>query len=139
MALPTTPTDTVDSETGARVPSATTTATTREPTMNLSVYDHEKGCSVLNPELFERPMNAFHPDYVKTYMPEFLSNIRLESMQMANGVINGGKSKASRESKRGKTVNSINTFPKTKAKERVNLAPTEFHIYNKAGMPKGVK
>jgi len=106
--------------------------------MNLSVYDHEKGCNVLNPELFERPMNAFHPDYVKTYMPEFLSNIRLESTQIANGVIAGGKSKASRESKRGKTVNSINAFPKTKAKERVKLAPKEFHIYNKAGKPKGV-
>jgi len=82
-------------------------------------------------------INAFHPDYVKTYMPEFLSNIRLESTQQANGVINGGKSKATRESKRGKTVNTINAFPKTKA--RVDLAPSEFHIYNKAGMPKGVK
>lgn len=103
--------------------------------MTLSVYDPEKGCNVLNPELFERPMNAFHPDYVKTHMPEFLSNIRTEAVQHANGVINGGKSKASRESKKGKTVNSIHVFPKTKAKKRVDLAPTDFHVFSKAGMP----
>ena len=82
-------------------------------------------------------MNAFHPDYVKTYMPEFLTTLRLESNQYSNGVIAGGKSKASREAVKGKTVNSINVFPKTKA--RVSLEVTEFHVYSKAGMPKGVK
>jgi hypothetical protein len=81
-------------------------------------------------------MNAFDPKYVETYMPEFLSTIRIESAQHANGVINGGKSRASRESA-NKSVNTISAFPKTKA--RVSLAPTEFHIYQKAGMPKGVK
>lgn len=82
-------------------------------------------------------MNAFHPEYVKTYMPEFLTTLRLESNQYSNGVIAGGKSKASREAVKGKTVNSINVFPKTKA--RVSLEVTEFHVYSKAGMPKGVK
>jgi hypothetical protein len=81
-------------------------------------------------------MNAFDPKYVETYMPEFLSTIRIESAQHANGVINGGKSRASRESA-NKSVNTISAFPKTKA--RVSLAPTEFHIYQKAGMPKGKK
>lgn len=78
-------------------------------------------------------INAFHKDYVKTYMPEFLSNIRIESTQYANGVINGGKSRASREST-GKSVNTINAFPKTKA--RVSIERTDFHIFSKAGMPK---
>ena len=94
-------------------------------------------------------INAFHPDYIKTYHPEFLSTIRTESSQHAHGVINGGKSKATREHKRGKTVNTINAFPKTqsvqrtmeKAKSRVDmeelkrriLAPTEFFTYSKAG------
>jgi hypothetical protein len=81
-------------------------------------------------------LNCFHPDYVKTYMPEFLSTIRIESAQHANGVINGGKSRATREAVRGKNVDTIGAFPKTK---RVSLAPTDFHIYQKAGMPKGVK
>jgi len=78
-------------------------------------------------------INAFHPEYVKTYMPEFLSKIRIESSQHANGVINGGKSRASREST-GKSVNTITAFPSTKA--RVSLAPTEFLIFSRAGMPK---
>lgn len=82
-------------------------------------------------------MNAFHPDYVKTYMPEFLTQIRIESNQYSNGVIAGGKSKASREAVRGKSVNSINAFPKTKA--RVSLAPTEFLVFSRAGMPKAKK
>lgn len=81
-------------------------------------------------------INAFHKDYVKTYMPEFLSNIRIESTQYANGVINGGKSRASRESA-NKSVNTISAFPKTKA--RVSIARTDFHVYSKAGMPKGKK
>jgi len=81
-------------------------------------------------------LNAFDKDYVKTYMPEFLTNLRVESNQYANGVVNGGKSRASRESVRGKNVDTISAFPKTK---RVSLAPTNFHIYQKAGMPKGKK
>ena len=81
-------------------------------------------------------VNAFHKDYVKTYMPEFLSTIRIESAQHANGVVNGGKSRVTRESA-NKSVNTISAFPKTKA--RVSLAPTDFHIFQRAGMPKGKK
>ena len=94
--------------------------------MSLTIYDEDKGCQVLNPEHFTPVVNAFHKDYVKTYMPEFLSGIRLESTQKANGVINGGKSKAIREAK-------------NKAANTINLAKTEFYVYAKAGMPKGVK
>jgi hypothetical protein len=94
-------------------------------------------------------INAFHPDYIKTYHPELLTAIKLESTQHANGVIAGGKSKATRENKHGKTVNTINVFPKTqsvqrtleKAKSRTDmeelkrriLAPTEFFTFSKAG------
>ncbi len=80
-------------------------------------------------------VNAFHKNYVKTYMPEFLSTIRIESAQHINGVKSGGKSRATRESVNS-SVNTISAFPKTK---RVSLAPTEFHIYQKAGMPKEKK
>ena len=93
-------------------------------------------------------INAFHPDYIQTYHPEFLSTIRTESSQHAHGVINGGKSKAKRESVHGKNVASIDRFPKTQPvksnkEERIQkiLAVTEFHMFSKAGAanvtPKG--
>ena len=107
--------------------------------MNLSIYDPIKGCFVLNPENFKPIINAFHPDYVKTYMPELLSSIKLEGTQKANGVINGGKAKATREAA-NKGAFTISQFPKTKTKARVNLAPTDFHVFSKAGNPtKGKK
>ena len=77
-------------------------------------------------------INVFHKDYVKTHMPEFLTKIRTESTQYTNGVINGGKSRATRESKEGKSVNTINVFPETK--KRISIEPREFRIYSRAGV-----
>jgi hypothetical protein len=93
-------------------------------------------------------INAFHPDYIKTYHPEFLTTIRVESSQHSHGVINGGKSKAKRESVKGKNVNTINIFPKTQSTARARekerskamlderkrkiLEAKDFHIFNKA-------
>lgn len=94
--------------------------------MSLTIYDPTKGCHVLNPEQFKPIVNAFHPDYVKTYMPEFMTSLRTESTQYANGVVNGGKSKAAREAKKGKSVNTI------------NLDVKQYFTYARAGMPKGV-
>ena len=126
-------------------------------TTSLSTFSSELGCQVLDPNQFSKPevINAFHPDYVKTYMPEFLATIRLEATQKANGVVNGGKSKAKRESVHGKTVNSINVFPKTQsvqrtiekrltkaqldAKKKELLDVKHFFTFAKAGMPTGVK
>ena len=68
-------------------------------------------------------------------MPEFLSTIRSESAAKENGQKFGAKSRATRESA-NITVNTISTFPKTK---RVSLKPTDFLVYARAGMPKGVK
>jgi hypothetical protein len=93
-------------------------------------------------------INAFHPDYIQTYHPEFLTAIRTESSQHAHGVINGGKSRVKRESVHGKNVDSIDRFPKTQPvsrtmeeKKRKLLAVTEFHMFSKAGAanvtPKG--
>ena len=88
--------------------------------MSLSIYDHKRGCFVLKPE--QPPIiNAFHPDYVKTYMPEFLSSIRLEAQQKANG------------------EKVAKTTPMTMHIMRPKLEPTDFFVYQKAGMPKGVK
>ena len=94
--------------------------------MSLSIYDHKRGCFVLKPE-HPPIINAFHPDYVKTYMPEFLSSIRTESTQKANG-------------EKVAKLTPMKMHPIRAAHlHRPNLAPTEFHIFNKAGMPKGVK
>jgi hypothetical protein len=74
-------------------------------------------------------INAFHVDYVQTYMPEFMSKIRAESAAKLNGEKFGAKSRATRENV-STSVNTISTFPKTK---RVSLAPTEFMTYSRAG------
>jgi hypothetical protein len=81
-------------------------------------------------------INAFHPDYVQTYMPQFLSTIRSESAAKENGKKFGIMARATRESDGRAKTSALSDFPKTK---RVSLAPTEFFIYSKAGMPKGVK
>ena len=59
-------------------------------------------------------MNVFHPDYIKTMQPEFLSTVRTESSQIAHGKINGAKSRHTRESV--KSVSDIKSFPKTRSK-----------------------
>jgi len=121
--------------------------------MSLSIYDPIKNCFVLRP-MTDQTINAFHPDYVKTYMPEFMSKLRIESAQHAQGVINGGKSKASREAKQGKTVNTINVNPKDSAQRLIEKAKNRaafearkkemlevkhYFTFAKAGLPKGVK
>jgi hypothetical protein len=116
--------------------------------MSLSIYDPIKGCNVLNPDKFI--INAFHPDYVKTYMPEFLSSIRTDSIQKENGrnvskyVDKFRETKPSHGTVFGITEKSLSIEPKKMMTRpahvhRPSLAPTEFHIFNKAGMPKGVK
>ena len=83
-----------------------------------------------------KQINAFHKDYVKTYMPEFVSKIRSESAARLNGEKFGSRNRIARESVINQHHSSITMFPKTK---RVSLAPTDFHVFSKAGMPKGVK
>ena len=81
-------------------------------------------------------MNAFDPQYVQTFMPEFLTKLRSESEAKLNGQKYGAMARATRESDGRAKTSPLSDFPKTK---RVSLAPTEFFVYSKAGMPKGVK
>ena len=81
-------------------------------------------------------VNAFHPDYVSTYMPEFLSTIRKEADAKANGMKFGTQARATRESDGRAKTSALSDFPKTK---RVSIERTDFFVYSKAGMPKGVK
>lgn len=75
-------------------------------------------------------INAFHPAYVATHMPEFMTKMRNESTQAENGRMYGARSKMQRESVHGTSVNTISEFPKT---QRVSLAPREMTYYSKAG------
>lgn len=81
-------------------------------------------------------INAFSPEYVETYMPEFMSSIRSEAAAKANGQKYGTLARSTRESDGTAKSSPLSDFPKTK---RVSIARTEFYTYSKAGMPKGVK
>lgn len=108
----------LDCEADQGVRETETTTDTGEPTMNLTVYNAELNCHVLNPAAFPNIINAFHPDYVKTYHPELLSSIKSEEKQKENG----------------KKV--AKTTPMKMHIVRPKLEVTEFHVYQKAGMPK---
>ena len=63
-------------------------------------------------------INCFDKDYVKTYMPEMLTSIRLEEKQRLNGLNSGQKTRKTRESVMGIGACNIAAFPKTKASKR---------------------
>ena len=81
-------------------------------------------------------INAFDPAYVQTYMPQFLSTIRSESAAKENGQKFGTLARATRESNGAAKSSPLSDFPKTK---RVSIERTNFYVFSKAGMPKGVK
>jgi len=91
-------------------------------------------------------INAFHPDYVKTYMPNFMTDIRTESRQTKNGqmlsqyVDNTRKTKPSHGTVFGisNKVTSV-TVPSHMHRAKIKMVSTsvtEFHIYQKAGAQK---
>ena len=75
-------------------------------------------------------INAFHPKYIETYMPNFMTKVRTEAAQKANGVKSGIIARAARESDGRANTSPLSSFPKTK---RVSIEPTTFRIYSKAG------
>lgn len=75
-------------------------------------------------------INAFHPKYIETYMPDFMAKVRIEAAQKANGVKSGILARATRESDGRANTSPLSDFPKTK---RVSLEPTTFRIYSRAG------
>jgi hypothetical protein len=91
-------------------------------------------------------MNAFHPDYIKTYHPNFLTDIRLESRMTRAGqalsahVDEVRKTKPSHGTVFGISDKEISaTAPahmhRSKPK-KLNLERTEFHTYSRAGTAK---
>lgn len=81
-------------------------------------------------------INAFHPDYIKTYHPEFLTDLRVESRMKTNG-----QNLSKHVDKKRQTTPSHGTVFGISAKV-TSVTPIgmlqikEFHIYQKAGMPK---
>jgi hypothetical protein len=57
-------------------------------------------------------MNAFHPDYIRTFYPQFLSDFRAEAHQISQGKVNGQKARHTRESVKGVTI--LKAFPQTR-------------------------
>jgi hypothetical protein len=86
-------------------------------------------------------IDAFHPDYIKIYAPQFLKSIRASEAYTTNS-----KLRTTRESVNAQSY-SISAFPLTKAtrlqhqaqtrkllddiKQRM-LQPANFHVYGKA-------
>jgi len=88
-------------------------------------------------------INAFHADYIKTYEPDLMKDFRTHQANREER-----EEKKLRVNHRPlKTVTRSLTVKISKEQARLNLerrkqmtiAPKDFHIYQKAGMPKGVK
>jgi hypothetical protein len=100
-------------------------------------------------------INAFHPDYVKTHMPEFMAHIKqqnkheLSSQSMASltikkrtqdktiplHVMRAPKRKIGKDMTMAQVMDELAEMKQKKlsTKQRVDLAPKEFNIYSRAG------
>jgi len=107
--------------------------------MSLSVYDPIKNCFVLKP-MQPEIINAFHPDYVKTHMPEFMTAVRIDAKkeEAGKGVSKYLNKRRETEPSHG-TIFGISDKEASMSPKQMMLKRTEFHTYSKAGMPKGVK
>ena len=127
--------------------------------MSLSTYDPIKKCFVLKP-MTTPIINAFHPDYMKTYEPDFMKSLRTveanrqaadtlskhvtekRKTNPAHGFVHGiAKVKKPRpiqtKAEQSKTMNEVRN-------ELIDsLKPREFKMYSAAGTknvtPKGKK
>ena len=101
-------------------------------------------------------INAFHPDYVKTYMKDFTASIMVQNKHKKSSQMMAEYTEELRKTNPALgTIHHmvkplhVNRAPemmrpkKMSAKQRVDLAPREFKIFSKAGTanvtPKGKK
>lgn len=59
-----------------------------------------------------KQINAFHPDYVKTHMPDFLATIRSEEKAKENGQLYGAKARLREANPDEPVASTIDKFPK---------------------------
>lgn len=89
-------------------------------------------------------INAFHPDYIKTHEPNFMKDFRThEANRNAAAAVSNYVTKKRRTTPSHGTVFGISekvkavTAPAHMHRPKaVNLNPTEYHTYSKAGMPR---
>ena len=110
-------------------------------------------------------VNAFHKDFVKIHMPEFMAHVKqqnkheLASQSMANltirkrtqdktiplHVMRAPKRKVGKDMTMAQVMDDLAEIKQKKlsTKQRVDLAPRDFNIYSRAGTanvtPKGKK
>jgi hypothetical protein len=73
-------------------------------------------------------MNAFHPDYVETYMPEIIKATRLESKQTVAGqTLTAYVDEIRKQKPLHGTLSGM-------SKTRVSTKPLEFMYYSRAGV-----
>ena len=89
-------------------------------------------------------INAFHPDYMKTYYPNFTKEFRTIAANQADRLANPVKVKRKTVHTKKKKVSY--KIPKQAVKPRSErleeikkniLGAKSFHTFSKAGMPKG--
>ena len=112
--------------------------------MSLTVFDQRLGCHVLAP-MKKEIINAFHPDYMKTHEPDFMKPFRTADANKRMAMTMSDHIEKLRETNPAvgylnisKVPREIKT-PKMMKPKKVDLIPKEFHIYQKAGMPKDKK
>lgn len=76
-------------------------------------------------------INAFHPLYVQTYMPELLKTVRIEEAQKMNGLKAGTFTRTNRQEYGTFKEHATSEPPKAK---QISLEPTTFHVYSRAGV-----
>jgi hypothetical protein len=83
-------------------------------------------------------MNAFHPDYVKTHMPDLMKDFRTHA---ANREVREEKNmRVSNKPPKTVTKSLSVKIPKDQARldlerrKQMTIAPKDFHIYQKAGV-----
>jgi hypothetical protein len=119
MAISNTTTNPVDAQADTGVPEATTTTTTGEPTMTI--------------------INAFHPDYMKTYHPNFMTEFRTVQANQEERKVKEPRKvirppRASVKIPKQTHINSKTNQRMTMAEVKAEmLKVTTFHIYSKAG------
>ncbi len=75
----------------------------------------------------KQKINVFHRDYVKTYMPEFLTYLRTESRQSAAGkTLTAFVDDTRKKKPMHGTLSGI-------SKKQVSIKPLEFMYFSRAG------
>ena len=88
-------------------------------------------------------LNAFHPDYIKTHEPDLMKDFRTHAANREERVEK--KLKVNKVPLKTVTRSLSVKISKDQAKlnlerrKQMTIAPKDFYIYQKAGMPKGVK